>query len=428
MSGRAVETEMERKHMDAALEAYRLTSDARNGRPLEFERLKATLDRLDSAGAAALIRRLLKLGTEADKRLLFGLLGLERRVEVKLAILMEMERLGPVESYLSALAGELRRTLSCRICSRIVKMLGPFAGVKVPLKLLTPYLRHDDARVRANTLEGMLESPIASELEGIFKLMCEDPAPRVRALAALGCWRCGDERLLAMCSCSSDRDERLACLYVLRRTSRDPRILDVLEDAMNAVDDAEALCAAGSYLELLGEAAVEKLLDAALMRSAGFRDRVAAMLARRAPSVFHRTLCERMMRKLETPAVPDYELSGMLSMAAEAGEGLPCALLRRLMEHPDERVVADAMECMNEGMLESSSLKDLVMRQLRGGARRPSVNAAVLLWRAGCVEAMSFLRAMLSSPEQRDRNGALFGLGRIGGVLADAIAAELRTA
>jgi HEAT repeat protein len=102
------------------------------------------------------------------------------------------------------------------VISKLTKVVG-FLGGRVALQQLVPFLEHEDARVRANTVEGMVDIPGEEKYQYLLRLL-EDPSPRVQGNVAVALQGMGAEEfagVVARLVHSADPGPRRSALYVL---------------------------------------------------------------------------------------------------------------------------------------------------------------------------------------------------------------------
>lgn len=102
------------------------------------------------------------------------------------------------------------------VISKLTKVAG-FLGGRVALQQLVPFLDHEDARVRANTVEGMVDIPGDEKYRYLVPLI-EDPSPRVQGNVAVALQGIGAEEFASLVSRmvrSPEAGTRRSALYVL---------------------------------------------------------------------------------------------------------------------------------------------------------------------------------------------------------------------
>lgn len=120
------------------------------------------------------------------------------------------------------------------VLSKLVKVIGQLGGDRV-LETLTPYLSHEDDRVRANTVEGMEAIPGDEKFHRLLPLL-EDPVPRVRANALKVVRALGDDRFTQVVRWMMqhpDLGHRQSVLHVLGVMKGDfahQRLVEMLQD------------------------------------------------------------------------------------------------------------------------------------------------------------------------------------------------------
>lgn len=102
------------------------------------------------------------------------------------------------------------------VISKLTKVVGHIGG-RVALKQLVPFLEHEDARIRANTVEGMADIPGDEKYKYLVPLI-EDPSPRVQGNVAVSLQGMGAQEfagLVARMVHSPEAGARRSALYVL---------------------------------------------------------------------------------------------------------------------------------------------------------------------------------------------------------------------
>lgn len=102
------------------------------------------------------------------------------------------------------------------VISKLTKVVG-FLGGKAALHQLVPFLDHEDARIRANTVEGMVDIPGDEKYRYLLPLM-EDPSPRVQGNVAVSLQGMGAAEfagVVARLVHSAEPGARHSALYVL---------------------------------------------------------------------------------------------------------------------------------------------------------------------------------------------------------------------
>jgi HEAT repeat protein len=131
---------------------------------------------------------------------------------------------------------------------------------------------------------------------------------------------------------------------------------------------------------------------------------------------------EALQKVLGGPHAPgpgeERVLANAISALRFLGEGTDLALVQPLLEAEDPRVRANAIELVEE-RVEIPSILPALERSFSKGAPREHANAAVALWRRGSVEALSRLVHEVDSPGENLAPSAAFGLGRMGGTVAE---------
>jgi HEAT repeat protein len=85
--------------------------------------------------------------------------------------------------------------------------------------------------------------------------------------------------------------------------------------------------------------------------------------------------------------------------------------LQPFLEHPDERIIANAIEAM--GQVRSPKCSDLILSKLNSRNNRVKANAAMVLFAAGKVEVIDLLKPMLMHSDPLMRSSAAFAIGEL---------------
>lgn len=319
----------------------------------------------------------------------------------------------------------LRRDPSPRVQATCLTVLGKLQE-SLALPLLRPFLTHRDARVRANATDLLVERDMEGS-EEVLEVLQNDPSARVAATASLALWRRGNRNLVRYLGKEEVPAARLAFLHACSRAGRDRRLRELVEEAVERGTPEERRVAARSLAAVSPAGRIPELVDWALrgqdhevrqslLRGCEESDRIATLAALKA------------VLRADPSGQPGREryLANALSALREMGEVNDLALVGPLLEADDPRVRANAIELV-EDRIEVQALVPALEKSFREGAPREHANAAVALWRRGSVEAMSRLVREVDTIESRVAPSAAFGLGRMGGTIAEsALARALR--
>ncbi len=404
---------------DPVVQAYFLKKMVLASRDAVQRNTRGVLDlllRLEPELAVSVLRELDTQAAAGLGQLLLHLLWEDPRPEVQAPALKLLGMQPEREQFLPELLRLRKHLRSPRAVSALVSVLG-CVGRELPFRLFKPFLAHPDARVRANTLEALLDR-LHPRLTEVFAVMVNDPSPRVRALAALALWRLGRPVLTSLLAESEDPAARLALAHAAGRVGQDAN----LADALFAIAGDEALTpelrrAAASALgtvasrrdisRLIGVAYKAGVLDvrrglvasAASLDAEGTAAYLTQVLERLGATTRHRQLASTL------------SLIGVLHVQPQP------SVLEPYLAHPDSRVAANATETLGAHAADDSVSRSL-SRSLSHPASRVSANAAVALWRHGCVEAFSRLRVLAGDAAAGARASAAWAFGRLGGLLA----------
>lgn len=316
-----------------------------------------------------------------------------------------------------AILASLHADTSPRVISACLAMWSRLEE-NIPLQLLRPFLRHGDARVRANATEALIEREV-SGVAAIFEVLVNDPAPRVAAAAALGLWRRGRPTLLKLVDREERPAARVAFLWACARSGQDKRVREVLERALEQGTEAEQKMAAYglpgcSPRRMLGMLAARALRQ----QDAALRDAMLEGCRKVDPVVTARAL-ERACATggAATPATARVVANALSALRGQEVEP-PLAVVRPHLEAADPRVRANAVELVGDRP-DVPSLLPALERALDDRAPRVRANAAVALWRRGATRGMAVLLAWAKDADPHLAASAAWALGRAGGTLGE---------
>lgn len=402
---------------DPQYRAYQLKRTVARQGPgaVDGAELLAVAGRLPGDEASALLSFLAASGTPESRALLAGVARSDARTEVRNRALVLLAgsaegREGYVDLFREILSGGPGDF----VAATAVKALGQ-GGDGETFGTFKSFLTHRDARVRANCVEGLRFRSVPG-LRPVLELLLDDPSPRVRAEAALSLWKLGNPVLLQLLADAEDPAERLSYLRALGRTGRDERVMALLWEIFGGPDAAESAAAAGSLLQLDPDAVVPRMVAQAVFGGLEFRG---CIFSRCIEHDRDRTVAEltRHVRDLSSSGPAHTRaLATALALLKETGEVGDVDAVAALLDHDDSRVASNAIEVLSPRTA-APGIRAALIRCLRTGTPRMRVNAAVALWRAGLVGAVSELRAMLDDDDPCVRSGGCWGLGTVGGLV-----------
>jgi HEAT repeat protein len=297
------------------------------------------------------------------------------------------------------------------ISATSIKALGKM-DKEITFGVFKKHLTHPDARVRANCIEGLRHRAIPG-IGPVLTLLLEDSSCRVRAEAALSLWSMGKPVLLELLEDAEDPVERLTYISALGRTGPDVNVVNCLLSIYNGVNEKEAAAAAEALLQLNPEEMIPRFTNMAVSGPNLFRSR----LFRKCLSIDKEKVVDCLIQRIDELAaggeVHARSLANALSLLKEAGSAGKIETLIELLSSSDVRVAANAIEVL-QLRVDVPVVRAALIRCMRSGTPRMRVNAAVALWDAGLVSAVTELKAMLMSDVPDVRAGSVYGLGTIG--------------
>ncbi len=319
--------------------------------------------------------------------------------------------------YASLFEEMLSKTSSDFVSATAVKALGG-TDEELTFGLFKKYLTHSDARVRANCIEGLRYRSVPG-LRPILELLLDDPSPRVRSEAALSLWKLGNPVILQLLEDAEDQHERISYIRTLGRTGRSEQVVDLLWQFYRGDNEEEAAAAADSLLALEPDTMIPRIVGMAVYGPSAFRKRLFDSCLKRDKNFVVAELV-RQVRELavDGKAAHTRSLATAIALLNRTGEVGDVDLLVSCVSHDDARVAANAIEAL-ESRCSAPNVRAALIRCLRLGTPRMRVNAAVVLWKTGLVAAISELKDMLEDDEANVRAGGVYGLGTIGGIVAD---------
>jgi len=297
------------------------------------------------------------------------------------------------------------------IAATSIKALGAM-NKEITFGIFKEHLTHFDARVRANCVEGLRYRAIPG-IAPVLKLMLEDKSCRVRAEAALSLWIMGNSVLLDMLEDAEERHERLVYIAALGRTGPDKMVVETLLDIYNGIDETEAAAAAESLLKINPEEMIPRFTAMAISGTNIFRTR----LFKKCLEVDSKEVVSTLVSRIEELSTGgeshSRSLANALSLLKEAGSCGRIEKIVDLLDSDNPRIASNAIEVLQK-RVDVPSIRTALIRCMRSGTPRMRVNAAVALWDAGLVSAVTELKSMLLSDVPDIRAGSVYGLGTIG--------------
>lgn len=371
-------------------------------------------------------------------RFLIRLLKDDARWFMQVRVVKHLAAHGGEPRVVQALSTLLTGTKHPRVLACVLSALGTVKA-DIPLRAVKPFLTNGDGRIRAAALEALLTRDLVGMGE-VFNLLLNDPAPRVKALAAVGLWRLGNTVLLDLIRDAEQLDQRLAYLHALGMTGKDAQTRRTLLTAMRSPHAAErrvgclglkAVAEPDDIGELV-EAALEipgRETREALIRTCGEIDR------HRTLSTLHAMLIQRestrQPRPIATllamvPAALGELPASQVPMGTRPADPAPaparsgdCDLeyLARFLDSPDGRVRANAVDTLSiyAGL---PRIQSSLIRCYQSEVPRVKANAVLPLWRSGYGIVLKGLKEMLSATQVCVRASAAWALGRVGGIVA----------
>lgn len=372
-------------------------------------------------------------------RFLVRLLTADSRWFMQVRVVKHLARHGGEPRVVQALTALLGGSKHPRVQACVLSAMGQVKA-DIPLRTIKPFLTSADGRIRAAALEALLTRDLVGMTE-VFSLLLNDPAPRVKALAAVGLWRLGNTVLLDLIRDAEQLDQRLAYLYALGLTGKDAQTRRALLAAMRSQHASErrvgclglrAVAEADDIGELV-ETALEvpgRDTREMLIRACGEVDRPRTL------STLHAMLVQRESSRQPRPiatllamvpgALGEQPASQVPMGARPSGPSLPpparggeCDLdyLSRFLDSPDGRVRANAVDALSI-YAALPAIQTALIRCYQSEVPRVKANAALPLWRSGYGIVLKGLKDMLGATQVCVRASAAWALGRVGGIVA----------
>lgn len=411
---------------DPALQAYLLRHLTAADPDAIAKNIRGILDLLKTFEPAVSIDILVELsGRKAAGmgKLLLHLLWEDSRPRVQAAALGLLGQQPERDHYLPELLRLRKQIQSPQAVSALIAVLGKI-GRDLPFKVFKPYLSHGDPRVRANTVEALLER-LHPRLTEIFAVLVNDPAPRVRAGSAVALWRLGNPLLASLLAETEDGAERTSLAYAAGRVGQDPRLAATL--LRLAADERQPeplrLTAARSLGSAGGTQDQPRLIGLAYRVSRpGLRTALieAAVKLGEKPATEHLT---RALLKLEA-TTRSRQIAGTLSLLGALPVKPAPDLVAPFADHPDSRVAATAIEVLGS-YVHSPPIVAILRRGMGHSSGRVAANACLALWTRGHIPALSRLREMARTGTAAMRTSAAWALSRASGFLTREIARPL---
>ena len=371
-------------------------------------------------------------------RFLVRLLAADTRWYVQVRAVKHLVRASHEPRVVQALTSLLAGTKHPRVQACVLTALGQ-TKADVPLRTVKPFLTSVDGRIRAAALEAVLSRDLVGMGE-VFSLLLNDPAPRVKALAAVGLWRLGNPVLMDLVRDAEQMDQRLAFLYALGHTGRDAQTKQMLVSALKSphaaerrvgclglarvaeVEDIEPLVE--TALEMPGRESREELVRACaeIDRGRTLSTRHALLIQRessRQPRLIATLLAMVPAALGERPASQASPGGRGDDPASAPARGADCDLdyLARFLDSPDGRVRANAVDALSI-YAQLPAIQKALVRCYQSEVPRVRANAALPLWRSGYSIVLKGLKEMLSAGQVCVRASAAWALGRVGGIVA----------
>lgn len=445
---------LSRARSDPYLQAYQLRRLCRHS-PLTVlanaEEFAGTLAELDGQIATDILDELAQVveaqgATGAQRgphpglaRFLIRLLTADPRWFMQVRVVRHLAKHGAEPRVVQALTTLLTGTKHPRVQASVLSAMGQVKA-DIPLRTVKPFLTNPDGRIRAAALEALLTRDLVGMNE-VFTLLLNDPAPRVKALAAVGLWRLGNTVLLDLIRDAEQLDQRLAYLHALGMTGKDAQTRRVLLEAMRSPHAAERRVgclglksvAEGDDIGELVEAALEipgRDTREMLIKTCGEIDRHKTL------STLHAMLIQRESTRQPRPiatllAMVPCALGELPASQVPMGtrpqdpalrpptRGGDCDLdyLGRFLDSADGRVRANAVDALSiyAGL---PKIQSALIRCYQSEVPRVKANAVLPLWRSGYGIVLKGLKDMLSESQVCVRASAAWALGRVGGIVA----------
>lgn len=374
--------------------------------------LPRLIEAVDASAAREFVDRLAHFGGAASTRALRCLAWGRHRPGLRAHALAALGRSSEADEYLDDFVALLDEKEPPKVRGAALAALGR-SGRPIPFKIFKPFLVASDARLRANAIEAIADRD-ASDLKPVFELLLSDPAPRVKAAAALALWRMGDPVLLRLVERAEDCGERIALLWALGRTGRDRRVLYTLLESVHGGQREERGMACRSLGRLIEREDLGDTLDFALAcKDAMVRQTLLQNCVALDEGECRRTLHARLDRAKQHGG---RDLATALSDLRQLPGGGEADAVVPLLDHGDGRVAANAVEVL-EPLAQVGAVRTGLLRCFHRPEARAKTNAAILLWQQGMTGAFTGLRGLLDAPDGKVRSSAVYGFGQIGGIL-----------
>ncbi len=367
------------------------------------------------------------LGHEGVLRCLAAVQAADTRPRVRAAAVLAMGR-HPSGTAREAVLASLRRDPSPRVRAACLAAWSRLEE-NLPVNLLRPFFTDEDARVRANAVEAVVDREVRGVIP-VLEVLVEDPSPRVAAAAALGLWRNGRIDLLRLFDRAEGEADRTPLVWALARAGRDPRVLERLESAFLSTSARERRMAAYGLPSASPAARLPALVRRALAHpETEVRDALVDGCRRVSPEQTGTALEAVLAGSGGRTPVPgdetgERQVANALSCLRRGGAEIRFALVAPLLVAADTRIRANAIELV-ETRTELPGVTPLLARALHEGAPRVVAQAALALWRRGSPEGMGALVRLARSRDPGSQASAAFGLGRAGGAIAESVLRDM---
>ena len=371
-------------------------------------------------------------------RFLIRLLTADARWFMQVRVVKHLARHGAEPRVVQALTTLLTGSKHPRVQASVLSAMGQVKA-DIPLRTVKPFLTNSDGRIRAAALEALLTRDLVGMGE-VFSLLLNDPAPRVKALAAVGLWRLGDTVLLDLIRDAEQLDQRLAYLHALGMTGKDAQTRRALLAAMKSPHAAERRVGCLGLKAVAEPDDIGELVETALevpgrdtremlIRACGEIDRhrtlttLQTMLVQRESSRQPRPIATLLAM---VPCALGELPASQVPMGARPQDPAPpparggdCDLeyLSRFLDSPDGRVRANAVDTLSI-YAALPKIQNALIRCYESEVPRVRANAVLPLWRSGYGIVLKGLKEMLSATQVCVRASAAWALGRVGGIVA----------
>lgn len=319
------------------------------------------------------------------------------------------------------------------VIATLVKAIGALADDETYMDILIKYLKHENSRVRANTIEalGFFES------ERVFREIApfiRERNNRVKANVAKILWRYSIEKTLRYLKDMLDSEDLWSCysavfalaeighyktrallMYALLNSNvairlRAAKALHEMDMALS--DDVSQLVLS---LEDRRKYAIPtrvinyqvRLLASQAPRERGAGARILHHIAEPGDRNVIQALKDLISRETDEsvlgPALMAYLRVGRRDALQEVEE---------FLQNPNPRIRADVVEGLSD--FDDPAVLDLAVPSLSDSSSRVRANAARVMWRFSAKRTMEYILGMLRSKDQTQMKSAIFILGEIG--------------